>query len=162
MDIDKELENIFSDPLMDVSYQEAKLFDVPADMKGVMAQKKDVPDHVAQRKLCEDFAQFKPLFEQVHQDLKTGKRQLQRISKTTSLLAGRYYLVDGQMVLLYEIIEKKKGTNGLPDGRTRCIYEMVRSRIFISKHFARVWWQVVMPSPKLWTRQMPLSSMQRM
>ena len=28
---------------MDVSYQEAKLFDVPADMKGVMAQKKDAP-----------------------------------------------------------------------------------------------------------------------
>lgn len=108
MDIDKELEDIFSDPLMDVSYQEAKLFDVPADMKGVMAQKKDVPDHVAQRKLCENFAQFKLLFEQVHQDLKTGKRQLQRISKTTSLLAGRYYLVDGQMVLLYEIIEKKR------------------------------------------------------
>ena len=48
MDIDKELEDIFSDPLMDVSYQEAKLFDVPADMKGVMAQKKDAPDHVAQ------------------------------------------------------------------------------------------------------------------
>ena len=94
MDIDKELEDIFNDPLMDVSYQEAKLFDVPADMKGVMAQKKDAPDHVAQRKPCEDFAQFKPLFEQVHQDLKTGKRQLQRISKTTSLLAGRYYLVD--------------------------------------------------------------------
>lgn len=123
MDIDKELEDIFNDPLMDVSYQEAKLFDVPADMKGVMAQKKDAPDHVAQRKLCEDFAQFKLLFKQVHQDLKTGKRQLQRISKTTSLLAGRYYFVDGQMVLLYEILEKKKGTNGLPDGRTRCIYE---------------------------------------
>ena len=121
MDIDKELEDIFSDPLMDVSYQEAKLFDLPADMKEAMAQKKDAPDHVAQRKLCEDFAQFKPLFEQVHHDLKTGKRQLQRISKTTSLLAGRYYFVDGQMVLLYKIIEKKKGTNGLPDGRTRCI-----------------------------------------
>lgn len=162
MDIDKELEDIFSDPLMDVSYQEAKLFDVPADMKGVMAQKKDAPDHVAQRKLCEDFAQFKPLFELVHQDLKTGKRQLQRISKTTSLLAGRYYLVDGQMVLLYEIIEKKKGTNGLPDGRTRCIYEMVRSRISISRHFARVWWQVVMPSPKLWRRRMLISSILRM
>lgn len=58
MDIDKELEDIFSDPLMDVSYQEAKLFDLPADMKEVMALKKDAPDHVAQRKLCEDFAQF--------------------------------------------------------------------------------------------------------
>ena len=59
----------------------------------------------------------------MHHDLKTGKRQLQRISKTTSLAAGRWYIVDGQMVLLYAILEKKKGANGLPDGRTRCIYE---------------------------------------
>ena len=123
MDIDKELEDIFNDPLMDVSYQEAKLFDIPTDMKGVMKAKKENPDHVAQRKLCEDFAQFKPLFAQIHQDLKTGKRQLQRISKTTSLAEGRFYLVEGQMVLLQKILEKKKGANGLPDGRTRCIYE---------------------------------------
>lgn len=149
MDIDKELEDIFSDPLMDVSYQEAKLFDVPADMKGVMAQKKDAPDHVAQRKLCEDFAQFKPLFEQVHQDLKTGKRQLQRISKTTSLLAGRYYFVDGQMVLLYEIIEKKRVLMVCPMAEPVVSMRMERSRISISKRFARMWWQVVMPSPKL-------------
>lgn len=139
MDIDKELEDIFSDPLMDVSYQEAKLFDVPADMKGVMAQKKDAPDHVAQRKLCENFAQFKPLFEQVHQDLKTGKRQLQRISKTTSLLAGRYYLVDGQMVLLYEIIEKKRVLMVCPMAEPAVSMKMVRSRISISRHFARMW-----------------------
>lgn len=50
MDIDKELEDIFNDPLMDVSYQEAKLFDVPADMKGVMAQKKDTPDPCSAKK----------------------------------------------------------------------------------------------------------------
>ncbi len=123
MDIDKELEDIFNDPLLDVSYQEAKLFDIPTDMKGVMKAKKENPDHVAQRKLCEDFAQFEPLFAQVHHDLKTGKRQLQRISKTASLSEGRYYIVDGQMVLLSKILEKKKGANGLPDGRTRCIYE---------------------------------------
>lgn len=79
MDIDKELEDIFNDPLMDVSYQEAKLFDVPADMKGVMAQKKDAPDHVAQRKLCEDFARFKPLFEQVHQDSDSCRESRRRL-----------------------------------------------------------------------------------
>lgn len=123
MNIDKELDEIFSDPLLDVSYQEAKLFDIPADMKGVMKRNKENPDHVAQRKLCEDFAKFRPLFVQIHHDLKTGKRQLQRISKTTSLAEGRCYLVDGQMVLLQKILEKKKGANGLPDGRTRCIYE---------------------------------------
>ena len=123
MDIDKELEDIFADPLMDVSYQEARLFDIPTDMKSVIKAKKDAPDYVAQRKLCEDFAQFKPLFAQIHQDLKTGKRQLQRINKTASLSEGRFYLADGQMVLLCKILEKRKGANGLPDGRTRCIYE---------------------------------------
>ena len=47
MDIDKELEEVFNDPLMDVSCQEAKLFDIPMDMKDVMANKKVSPDHVA-------------------------------------------------------------------------------------------------------------------
>ena len=123
MDIDKELEDIFNDPLLDVSYQEAKLFDIPKDMRGVMKVKKENPDHVAERKLCEDFAQFAPIFAQAHHDLKTGKRQLKRISKTDSLAEGRYYLVDGQMVLLQKILEKKKGTNGMLNGRTRCVYE---------------------------------------
>lgn len=123
MDIDKELEDIFSDPLLDVSYQEAKLFDIPTDMKGVMANKKEKPDYVAQRKLCENFAQFKPLFAQVHQELKAGKRQLVRISKTTNMQAGHFYIVDGQIVLLERVGETKVGTSRAPDARTRCIYE---------------------------------------
>ena len=123
MDIDKELEDIFNDPLMDVSYKEAKLFDIPTDMKGVIALKKEKPDYVAQRKLCDDFAQFKPLFEQVNNDLRTGKRQLKRVSKTTSLTEGHYYVVDGQILLLQAVLDKKKSSNGMPDGRTRCIYE---------------------------------------
>ena len=123
MDLDKELEDIFNDPLMDVSYQEAKLFDIPMDMKNVMKTKKDAPDHVARRKLCEDFAQFKPLFDQVHHDLKTGKRQLQRISKTTNMQEGHFYIVDGQMVYLQMVGEKSIGTSRALDARTRCIYE---------------------------------------
>ena len=123
MDLDKELEDIFNDPLMDVSYQEAKLFDIPTDMKNVMKTKKDAPDHVAQRKLCEDFAQFKPLFAQVHHDLKTGKRQLLRISKTTNMQEGHFYIVDGQMVYLQMVGEKAIGTSRALDARTRCIYE---------------------------------------
>ena len=123
MDIDKDLEEIFNDPLMNVTYQEAKLFDIPADMKGVIVAKKEAPDHVAKRKLCEDFAQFKPLFDQAHHDLKIGKRQLMRVSKTTNLQEGHFYLVDGQMVYLASVLEQRKGSNGAMDGRTRCVYE---------------------------------------
>lgn len=122
MDINKELEEIFDDPLLNLSDNEAKLFDIPEDMQKVMKDRKQA-DHIAQRKLCEDFERYRPLFKQVHQDLKLGKRSLVKINKTSTLAAGRYYFVGGQMLLLEHIGELKKSSNFLPDARTRCIYE---------------------------------------
>lgn len=121
MDIDKELEAIFDDPLLKVSYDEAKLFDIPQDMRRVIAKKK--PDYVAQHKLCENFDDYKPLFAKVHQELKEGRRSLVKINKTATLAAGRFYYVSGQMLLLERIGELKRSSNYLPDARTRCIYE---------------------------------------
>lgn len=121
MDIDKELKEIFDDPLLQMSEQEKKLFDIPQDMRKVIAKKK--ADYVAQRKLCENFDDYKPLFDKVHQELKEGKRSLLKINKTATLAAGRYYFVSGQMLLLEKIGELKKSSNFLPDARTRCIYE---------------------------------------
>ena len=121
MDIDKELEELFDDPLLKVSYNEAKLFDIPQDMRRVIAKKK--PDYVAQHKLCDNFEDYRPLFAKVHQELKEGKRSLVKINKTATLSAGRFYYVSGQMLLLEQIGELKKSSNFLPDARTRCIYE---------------------------------------
>ena len=53
MNIDKELEEIFNDPLLDINAEEQKLFDIPQDMRKVIVKKK--ADYVAQRKLCENF-----------------------------------------------------------------------------------------------------------
>ncbi len=122
MDIDKELESILDDPLLNLSEKETELFDIPTDMRKAMAAKNKA-DYIAQRKLCENFEQYRPLFKQVHQDLKQGRRNLVKISKTINLQAGHYYIVDGQMLLLEAIGEKRQSSNSLPDGRTRCIYE---------------------------------------
>jgi hypothetical protein len=121
MDIDKELEAIFDDPLLKVSYEEEKLFDIPQDMRRVIAKKK--PDYVAQHKLCENFDDYKPLFAKIHRELKEGKRSLVKINKTATLSAGRFYFVSGQMLLLEQIGELKRSSNFLPDARTRCVYE---------------------------------------
>lgn len=123
MDIDKELEEIFADPLLGVTYDEAKLFDIPADMMKVMERRRLQPDHYAQRKTCEDFAMFKPLFEQVQKELKEGQRSLMRTSKTASLEAGRFYVIGGMLVYLAEVGVTKKNRSSMLDGRTRCIYE---------------------------------------
>ena len=122
MDIDKELNCIFDDPLLNISNEEATLFELPEDMKAVI-KAKTKPDFVAQRKLCDDFNHFAPLFQQVHLDLKEGRRSLLRITKTTNLQKDHYYFVEGQLLLLQDIGETTKGSNGLPGGRTRCIYE---------------------------------------
>jgi len=122
MDIDKELESILDDPLLNITEREVELFDIPADMRKSM-ESRNKADYVAQRRLCEDFEQYHPLFQQVHQDLRQGRRSLIRISKTINLQAGHYYIVDGQMLLLEAIGEKRQSSNSLPDGRTRCIYE---------------------------------------
>ena len=121
MDIDKELEALFDDPLLTVGEEENSLFDIPQDMRRVIAKKK--ADYVAQHKLCENFDDYKPLFAKVHRELKQGLRSLVKITKTATLSEGRYYFVGGQMLLLEKIGELKKSSNFLPDARTRCIYE---------------------------------------
>lgn len=121
MDIDKELKAIFDDPLLNISEDEQTLFDMPQDMRRVIAKKK--ADYIAQHKLCENFNEYKPLFAKVHRELKQGRRSLVKINKTATLAEGRYYLVGGQMLLLEKIGELKRSSNFLPDARTRCIYE---------------------------------------
>ena len=122
MDLKKELEELFDDPLLEISSKEASLFDIPNDMRKVMESKKQ-PDYVAQHKRCEDFALYQPLFKEVHEELRSGKRSLIRVTKTASMEAGGFYIVSGQMLYLDRVEKLEKSVNGTLDGRTRCIYE---------------------------------------
>lgn len=80
MDIDKELEDLFNDPLLDISEKEKSLFDIPEDMQKAQARRTQ-PDHYAQRKVCEDFAVFQSGFLKVHQELKEGNVVLSRLQR---------------------------------------------------------------------------------
>ena len=123
MDIDKELEEIFNDPLLNLSDKEKNLFDIPKDMDAIMSNRNKA-DYVAQRKLCENFDEYRELFIQVHKDLKNGKRSLVRLAKTENIEVGSVFVIGGQLVYLESMdeahwTENVRGRNG----RTRCIYE---------------------------------------
>jgi hypothetical protein len=123
MDIDKELEEIFNDPLLNLSDKEKDLFDIPKDMGAIMSNRNKA-DYVAQRKLCENFDEYRELFIQVHKDLKNGKRSLVRLAKTENIEVGSVFVIGGQLVYLESMdeahwTENVRGRNG----RTRCIYE---------------------------------------
>lgn len=123
MDLDNELKDLFNDPLLDVSDKELTLFNLPADMKRVMESRRLQPDHYAQRKRCEEFELYRPLFAAVQKELKEGKRSLLRISKLSNLKAGRYFVVSGQMVYLEHVGTESRASNGMSDARTHCIFE---------------------------------------
>lgn len=125
MDIDKELKDLFDDPLLDVTDKELSIFNLPADMKRVMEGRRIQPEYRAERKKCDDFATYAPLFIQVQQDLKTGRRSLTRANKTADFLQeGSFFVLDGMLVYIAsmgEVLRDRGGHN--QDARTRCIYE---------------------------------------
>jgi len=123
MDVKKQLEDILDDPLLKVSYNEAKLFDIPEDMRNVI-KKRIESDHVATRKLCDEFDQFRPLFNQVQSDLKSGRRSLIRTTKLSNFTAGNFYVVSGELIYIDKVGVMSEGKKGhYKDARTRCIYE---------------------------------------
>lgn len=127
MDIDKELNELFSDPLLDVSDKELVLFNLPADMKRVIDGKRKGSEQIATRKKCEDFMFFKPMFEQVQKELKEGKRSLIRVTKTSDFIQPkRFFAINGTLVYIESVgdITRDMGGKGHnKDARTRCIYE---------------------------------------
>ena len=98
MDINKELDEIFNDPLLNISDKEKELFAIPTDMKKANKMRKQ-PDYYAQKKECKDFALFEEGFKNIHKELQSGKRTLIKTSKTDSLVEGKYYIIEGQMLL---------------------------------------------------------------
>lgn len=121
--MNEELLDLLNDPLFQPSNEEQALFELTPTMVEKTKEKMQA-DFVAQRRPCENFKQYEPLFKQVHEDLRTGKRRLAKFSYT-SLKAGNVLLIGGVLVYIAEILDDiKTNTSHVAfDGRTLTIYE---------------------------------------
>lgn len=91
------------------------------------AEEKRAAEEVAAREKCQDFARFKPLFDQVAMDLKTGERESRVIRKAAGLLKtdikqGEFFVLDGLTVYVAEVGDSQKAPNGEYDARIRAIF----------------------------------------
>ena len=72
----------------------------PADITELLhvrsAAEKRAAEEIANRQKCEDFDNFKPLFEQVQKELGTGLRQTRRFERKSEIAPGRFYILGGQ------------------------------------------------------------------
>jgi len=84
---------------------------------------KRAAEEIADRKPCEDFETFKPLFERVQADLKTGLRQARPIEAgRRAIEAGDFFVLDGITLYVAEVGEPLKTTAGEVDRRLRLIF----------------------------------------
>jgi hypothetical protein len=84
---------------------------------------KRAAEEIADRKPCEDFETFKPLFERVQADLKTGLRQAQPIEAgNRAIEAGDFFILDGITLYVAEVGEVLKTTAREEDRRLRLIF----------------------------------------
>ncbi|MCT7991855.1 GIY-YIG nuclease family protein [Laspinema olomoucense] len=80
-------------------------------------------EEVAQRFPCENFDEFKAMFEEVARQLKTGERQTVKYQDNATINPEDLFILDGQKVLVAEMGEMFISEYGLKNCRMRVIYD---------------------------------------
>lgn len=79
-------------------------------------------EEIAKRNPCEDFDQFRPIFEAVQADLESGKRETLKYENDSRIRKGDLFILDGQTVLVAEEGEPFRSNYDRDDWRLRVIY----------------------------------------
>lgn len=83
---------------------------------------KRAADEIADRKPCEDFDTFKPQFDQVRSDLRSGLRVTRPFGQYATIEVGQWFVVDGQTAYVAEEGEEFDSPQGKRDARLRVIF----------------------------------------
>jgi len=85
---------------------------------------KRAAEEIANRTVCEDFEQFRLLFEQVKRDIATGVREARPFQKKQAeIKKGELFIVGGQVAYVAEIGEEFMTQYDRRDNRLRVIYD---------------------------------------
>lgn len=103
---------------------------------------KRAAEEIAQRKSCEEFEKFKPLFEQVQRELKAGVRQtlpfqaLDEI-RLSEIQSGEFFIVGGQIAYVADVGEEIRTQYERKDSRLRVIYDNGTESDVLQRSFQR-------------------------
>ncbi len=84
---------------------------------------KKAAEEIANRQKCEDFERFKPLFDQVQDEIDTGLRTTRTFERKAEIAPGRFFIVGGQKAYVAEMDEAFLTAQGMTDARLRVIFD---------------------------------------
>lgn len=86
-------------------------------------EEKKAAEEIASRDKCEDFENFKPLFEQVQKELDSGLRDTRSFEMKAEIEKARFFIVGGQKAYVAEKGETVINEQGRTDARLRVIFD---------------------------------------
>ena len=122
------VEDILNDPILAVDSQDVRsLF----NLRHVTARTEPtLPDFIAQRQPCRDFAGFQSKFEACQEDLSAGRRQLLPFVKQQRIEVGKFFTLRGVLLMVASVEEAsdrktspRRGQRPTSNPRLRCIFE---------------------------------------
>jgi hypothetical protein len=84
---------------------------------------KRAAEEIANRQKCEDFERFKPLFQQVQQEIESGVRETRPFELKAEIRPGSFFIVGGQKAYVSELGEVFTNAQGRTDARLRVIFD---------------------------------------
>ena len=84
---------------------------------------KRAAEEIANRERCEDFDRFKPLFEEVQQEIESGIRQTREFELKAEIVEGAWFIVEGQKAYVAKVGEVYTNAQGRTDARLRVIFD---------------------------------------
>lgn len=85
-------------------------------------EEKRAAEEIANRTPCEDFEEFRGLFDSVEADLASGRRKTSRFGGDIDIQAGDFFVLYGQIAYVAKRGATFKSPSGSPDARLRLIY----------------------------------------
>lgn len=87
------------------------------------AAEKRAAEEIANRAKCEDFEEFRPMFEQIRKDLDASMRRTRPFVTMDQIKKGQWFIVGGQVAYVAEVGEEFVTEYGRRDSRLRVIYD---------------------------------------
>ncbi len=84
---------------------------------------KKAAEEIANRQKCDDFERFRPLFQQVQNELDTGLRTTRTFERKAEIAPGRFFIVGGQKAYVASMDEAFLTDQGMTDARLRVIFD---------------------------------------
>ena len=118
-----DLDDLDDDALLAELGVDSELSEI-TDLRHVRSNvEKRAAEEIANRERCEDFATFKPLFEQVQRDLDQGIRTARKFERKSEIEPGRYFILGGQKAYVAEMGKVEINASGNSDARLRVIFD---------------------------------------